>query len=131
MANDPPYIDEPPNTPAAKTPAPKSSTPLSDHHVSEIRPPRSYGEKVFGIPWTGWVHLTFLSLVVGVLISLSQINVFEPGFTLGGAFRQLIDGVLRGLGWLLSRGWQPLLIGAAVVAPIWIAWRAVSALWRK
>jgi len=125
---DPSYIDEPPETPSGKPPAPNG--PLPDHRRAEIRPPRTFQQKMFDIPWFGWIELMLASLVVGVLLNLAQID-FGPGFTLGRALGQLVQGVFSGLGWLVSTGWWPLLSGVIVVMPLWLIWRAASALWRK
>lgn len=102
-----------------------------DHPDPTLRPQLTYRERMFDIGWTGWVRLATACLAVGVLLSLAQINVFDPGFTIGGALGQLVDGVLRGVGWLISTGWQPFLLGVLVVIPLWLMWRAVYALFRR
>ena len=126
MANDPPYIDEPPDAPPAKSPAPESRV-----DVVKPAPPRTFNQKMFDLPWTSRVQLALVCFAVGVLLKLAQIDFTTPGFTLGRALGQLVQGIFRGLGWLVSTGWWPLLSGVVVVAPLWLAWRAVSALWRK
>jgi hypothetical protein len=126
MANDPPYIDEPPEALPAK--------PTASEAVGETRkppPPRSFNQKMLQLSWLGWVQLGLVCFAVGVLLNLAQIDFTSPGFTPGRALSQLVQGIFRGLGWLVSTGWWPLLSGMVVVLPVWLAWRALSALWRK
>jgi hypothetical protein len=126
MASDPPYIDEPPSGLPEKSPAAEGRI-----DTAKPLPLRSFSQKMFDLPWTGWIQLALVSLAVGVLLNLAQIDFTTPGFTLGRALGQLVQGIFRGLGWLVSTGWWPLLSGVVVVAPLWLIWRAVSALWRK
>ena len=92
---------------------------------------RSFAAKVFEIsPW-GWVQLTGLSLGVGAVLQASGANPFDPGFTLNAAAASLGRAFLNTALWALANGWAPVLIGAAVVAPIWLAWRLLSAPFRR
>lgn len=92
---------------------------------------RTFRQRMFGVGLSGWVRLVVVCLPVGVLFEASRVNPFAPDFTFAGMASSLATGAGAILSWSITNGWRPLLIGAIVVGPVWLLWRAVWALFRK
>ena len=92
---------------------------------------RTFLAKLFGVGIAGWVQLVLVCVVVGAIAEASGINPFAPNFSLGPALTSATTGALNVLGWAMTNGWRPLLTGAIVVLPLWLAWRLVSAGFRR
>lgn len=60
-----------------------------------------------------------------------RLNPFAPGSTISIGAGQIITGVLNIAGWAAQLGAMPLVLGALVVVPIWLVWRAILALFNK
>ena len=86
---------------------------------------------MFAVGFFGWVRLAALCLIVGVVFEASRVNPFAPDFTLAGMASALATGAGSILSWIITHGWRPLLIGAIVVGPVWLLWRALWAVFRK
>jgi hypothetical protein len=92
---------------------------------------RTFADKMFGIGFSGWFQLVVLCVVVGAIFQAGGIDFFAPNFTLAGFVGSLANGALNALGWVLEVGWRPLLAGAIVVVPAWLAWRLLSVPFRN
>lgn len=92
---------------------------------------RTFRHKMFGIGWKGWVQLGVLSALVGVIVQTSGVNPFAPDLSLPGVAGALWRSTLTVLGWILTMGWQPLLVGAIAVAPVWLIWRLLTVPFRR
>jgi uncharacterized protein DUF6460 len=101
---------------------------LHPREVEDYDPhqPRTLKSKLFGIAPSGYVQLGLISVGVGAVVQAGGLNPWQPGFTWQSALSSLSTGALNVLGWTLQSGWQPLLLGAAVVVPVWLAWRLLS-----
>ena len=101
---------------------------LHAHQVEDFDPhqPRSLKSKLFGIAPSGYVQLALLSVGVGAIIQSGGLNPSVPGFTWQTALSSIANGAMSVFSWVLQAGWQPLLLGAVVVVPVWLAWRLLS-----
>ncbi|HEX5006376.1 MAG TPA: hypothetical protein VFV70_04645 [Hyphomonadaceae bacterium] len=94
--------------------------------LQAVREQRSLKDKLFGIGFSGWFQLVVTSVVVGAIFQAGGVDFFSPTF----AWERLPGGILNGaiavLGWAIEIGWRPLITGALVVGPIWLAWRLLS-----
>jgi len=86
---------------------------------------------MFDIGVLGWIRLAILCALVGVIFEASRVNPFAPDFTLAGMASALATGAASIVSWIITNGWRPMLIGAVVVGPVWLLWRAAWALFRK
>lgn len=93
--------------------------------------PRSLKSKLFGIAPSGYVQLGLISVAVGAVIQAGGLNPSVPGFTWQTALSSIATGAASVLGSVLQSGWQPLLIGVVIVAPVWLAWRLLSVPFRR
>jgi len=101
-------------------------------HVVDGKPQeRTFVAKLFGVGIGGWVQLLIICVAVGAIAEASGINPFAPSFSLSGAATAATAGALNVLGWAMTNGWRPLLTGAIVVLPLWLAWRLVSSGFRR
>ena len=87
---------------------------------------RSFASKMFGIGFSGWFQLAVISVVVGAVFQAGGVDFFSPTFTWGGLPGGILNGALAVFGWAIEIGWRPLITGALVVGPIWLAWRLLS-----
>ena len=126
--------DEPtaPPRPPANLPEPVRPTlPPETIRPRQAAQP-SFTDKMFNpIKVSGWIQLALVCVGAGAIFEAGGVNPFAPGFTLGGALGQITTGFLNVLGWAMTVGWRPLLLGAAAVLPIWLLWRAGVALFGK
>lgn len=101
-----------------------------DHLVEdrdEDRPGRrSFADRMFNIGWMGWIRLAMLSVVVGVIVRAAGVDPLAPDFTFTGALQSIGRALGELAGWAVANGWLPLLVGAAIVAPVWLLWRLLS-----
>ena len=91
-----------------------------------VRQQRTLAEKMFGIGFSGWFQLAVISVVVGAVFQAGGVDFFSPTFTWGGLPGGILNGALAVFGWAIEIGWRPLITGALVVGPIWLAWRLLS-----
>jgi hypothetical protein len=111
-------------------------TPHRDNNVIEhaplsadlhpVRQQRSLRDKMFGIGFSGWFQLAVLCVVVGAVFQAGGVDFFSPTFTWERLLGGIANGVLAVLGWIIEVGWRPLITGALVVGPFWLAWRLLS-----
>lgn len=94
-------------------------------------PRRSFRARMLGVGAFGWLRLALLCLAAGVVFEASGVNPFAPDFTWSGLASALATGAARILSWSITNGWRPLLVGAIVVGPVWLLWRAVVALFSR
>jgi hypothetical protein len=92
---------------------------------------RTFADKMFGIGFSGWFQLVVLCVVVGAIFQAGGIDFFAPNFTFTGFVGALANGALNSVGWVLEVGWRPLLAGAVIVVPVWLAWRLLSVPFRN
>jgi hypothetical protein len=88
--------------------------------------PRTFGDKMFGVGFWGWVRLGALCLVAGAIFAAGAVNPFAPGFLWSAVPGQLAQGVLNVFTWSVGTAWRPLLFGAIAVGPIWLLWRLIT-----
>jgi len=93
--------------------------------------PVSFSGRMFNVGWKGWVRLALICIFVGAVFQAGGFNPFAPGFTISIGAGQIITGVLNIAGWAARLGAMPLVLGALVVVPIWLVWRAILALFNK
>jgi hypothetical protein len=93
--------------------------------------PVSFSGRMFNVGWKGWVRLALVCIFVGAVFQAGAFNPFAPGFTIGAGAGQILNGMLNIAGWAAQLGAMPLALGALVVAPFWLLWRAVLALFNK
>jgi hypothetical protein len=91
-----------------------------------VRQQRTLAEKMFGIGFSGWFQLVVLCLVVGAIFQAGGVDFFSSTFTWEGLLGGILNGALAVLGWIIEVGWRPLITGALVVGPVWLAWRLLS-----
>ncbi len=96
-----------------------------------IREQRSLRDKMFGIGFSGWFQLAVLCIVVGAVFQAGGVDFFAPGFSWNRLLGGIANGALAVLGWIIETGWRPLITGALVVGPIWLAWRLLSVPFRN
>lgn len=115
-------------------PAPKERGPFweeGDDHTRHTLRPMSFSGRMFNVGWKGWVRLALVCVFIGAIFQAGGFNPFAPGFTIGAGLGQIVNGVLNIAGWAAQLGAMPLLLGALVVAPIWVLWRALVTLLNK
>ncbi|MBI1341197.1 hypothetical protein GC169_13435 [bacterium] len=104
-------------------PRPPPSAPTETVDATQ---PRSLASKLFRIPVFGWVRLAFLSIAVGAVLRLAQVNPLAPDFSLPRALGSIGESIIDLGGWAILNGWAPLLTGALIVGPVWFLWRLIS-----
>jgi hypothetical protein len=111
-----------------------------DHHDDQFwsepgaKPPRapmSFSGRMFNVGWKGWVRLALICIFVGAIFQAGGFNPFAAGFTVGAGAGQILDGLIKIATWAAQLSAMPLLLGALVVAPLWLIWRALLALFNK
>lgn len=134
--------DDPPPVPAKITDA--SFEPLAerqgdrgqfwddgdDHNRRTLRP-MSFSGRMFNVGWKGWVRLILVCVFIGAIFQAGSFNPFAPGFTVGAGLGQIVNGVINIAGWAAQLGAMPLVLGALVVVPVWLVWRALVTLFNK
>ncbi|MEM8617518.1 MAG: DUF6460 domain-containing protein [Pseudomonadota bacterium] len=98
---------------------------------TEKGPKRHILRRLFGITLWGWIKLILLCVLVGFLVMAAQYQ--EEAQTQGviqalGIFLATLGDALR---WAMQNFWQPALLGATIVLPIWFLWRLISLPFRK
>ncbi len=93
--------------------------------------PLSFSGRMFNVGWKGWVRLALICIFVGAIFQAGQFNPFAPGFTLGAGAGQILDGAIKIASWAAQLSAMPLVLGAMVVVPIWLVWRAILALLKR
>ncbi|MDP3492547.1 MAG: hypothetical protein Q8R82_05495 [Hyphomonadaceae bacterium] len=93
--------------------------------------PVSFSGRMFNVGWKGWVRLALICIFVGAVFQAGAFNPFAPGFTIGAGAGQILDGLIKIATWAAQLAALPLLLGAVVVLPFWLLWRAVLALFNK
>jgi hypothetical protein len=96
----------------------------ADMHA--VRPQRTLVEKMFGIGFSGWFQLVVVCVAIGAVFQAGGVDFFSPTFTWERLLNGIASGALAVLGWVIELGWRPLISGALVVGPIWVAWRLLS-----
>lgn len=91
----------------------------------------SFSGRMFNVGWKGWVRLALVCIFIGAIFQAGGFNPFAQGFTVGQGLGQIVNGVLNIAGWAAQLGAMPLLLGALVVVPLWIVWRALVTLVNK
>ena len=94
--------------------------------MQPVRQQRTLAEKMFGLGFSGWFQLVVLCVLVGAVFQAGGVDFFSPTFTWQGLPGGILNGAIAVLGWAIEIGWRPLITGALVVAPIWLAWRLLS-----
>jgi hypothetical protein len=92
------------------------------------RGPVSFSGRMFNVGWKGWTRLALVCVIVGAVFQAGAFNPFAPGFTIGQGAGQILDGVIKIATWSAQLAALPLLLGALVVLPLWIIWRALVTL---
>lgn len=117
--------------PALQPAAFPAAAPTRDSAPRPIAARRGFRQRMFAVGFAGWVRLAALCLMVGVLFEASRVNPFAPDFTIAGMASALATGAASILSWTITHGWRPLLVGAIVVGPVWLLWRALWAVFRR
>lgn len=93
-----------------------------------MRPPLSFSGRMFNVGWKGWTRLVIVCVIVGAIFQAGGFSPFAPGFTIGQGAGQILDGIIRIATWSAQLAAMPLLLGALVVLPLWVVWRALVTL---
>jgi hypothetical protein len=62
------------------------------------------------------IKIAVLSLIVGLLMSVFGVRPLEVLSATGSALRDLVDWLKWGVGW----AWKYIVLGAAIVVPLWL-----------
>jgi hypothetical protein len=92
------------------------------------RAPLSFSGRMFNVGWKGWTRLALVCVIVGAVFQAGGFNPLAPGFTVGVGAGQILDGIIRIATWSAQLAALPLLLGALVVLPLWLVWRALVTL---
>ncbi|MEQ1783666.1 MAG: hypothetical protein ABMA14_20105 [Hyphomonadaceae bacterium] len=92
------------------------------------RRPVSFSGRMFNVGWKGWTRLVIVCVIVGAIFQAGGFNPFAPGFTVGVGAGQLLDGIIKIATWSAQLAAMPLLLGAILVLPLWLMWRALVTL---
>jgi hypothetical protein len=93
--------------------------------------PRTLQSKLFGIGFSGWFQLVVLCVIAGAVFQAGGIDFLSPDFSFTGIAGSLAKGALSMLGWAVENGLRPLLTGALVIIPLWLAWRLLTVPFRN
>lgn len=93
-----------------------------------VRAPLSFSGRMFNVGWKGWTRLVIVCVIVGAIFQAGGFNPFAPGFTIGQGAGQILDGIIKIATWSAQLAAMPLLLGALVVLPLWVLWRALVTL---
>ncbi len=100
----------------------------TDEHPRLHRRPVTFSGRMFNVGWKGWTRLVFVCVIVGAIFQAGGFNPFAPGFTVGVGAGQILDGMIKIATWSAQLAAMPLLLGAILVLPIWLVWRALVTL---
>jgi hypothetical protein len=101
-----------------------------DHNHRTLRP-MSFSGRMFNVGWKGWVRLILICVLIGAIFQAGGFNPFAPAFTIGQGLGQIVNGVLNIAAWAAQLGAMPLLLGALVVVPVWLVWRALVTVFNR
>lgn len=87
--------------------------------------------RLFAIKFWGAVRLTLLCVGVGLIQRVGQRTSEPEEVRMMDTIALIWENTFKGLIWAVQNGWQPALLGATIVLPIWILWRLVSLPFRK
>lgn len=93
-----------------------------------VRSPVSFSGRMFNVGWKGWTRLALICVIVGAIFQAGNFNPFAPGFTIGQGAGQILDGIIKIATWSAQLAALPLLLGAILVVPLWLIWRALVTL---
>lgn len=100
----------------------------TDEHPRLHRRPVTFSGRMFNVGWKGWTRLAIVCVIVGAVFQAGGFNPFGPGFTLGVGAGQILDGIIKIATWSAQLAAMPLLLGALIVLPLWLIWRALVTL---
>ena len=112
----------------------------ADAEPSQAHPPatgvgqnhrRPFLIRLFSVKFWGAVRLTVICVVVGIFINVFRTAQNPASFDLMGAIAEIWQNAFGLTLWIIQNGWQPALIGATVVLPIWIVWRLLTFPFRR
>ena len=128
----PAKITEVPYEPAPERRPAQDDTRLWDDrdNVRTLRPV-SFSGRMFNVGWKGWVRLALICIFVGAIFQAGGFNPFAPGFTVGTGAGQILDDAIKIATWAAQLSAMPLVLGALLVVPFWLLWRATLALFNK
>jgi hypothetical protein len=98
------------------------------HAQGRVRAPLSFSGRMFNVGWKGWTRLVIICVLVGAIFQAGGFNPFAPGFTIGQGAGQILDGIIKIATWSAQLAAMPLLLGAILVLPLWVGWRALVTL---
>lgn len=102
-----------------------------DRDAARTLRPVSFSGRMFNVGWKGWVRLALICIFVGAIFQAGGFNPFAPGFTIGTGAGQILDGGIKIATWAAQLSAMPLVLGALLVVPFWLIWRATLALFNK
>ena len=102
-----------------------------DGHDHRTLRPMSFSGRMFNVGWKGWIRLALVCILVGAVFQAGAFNPFAQGFTVGTGAGQILDGLIKIATWSAQLAALPLLLGALVVAPLWLLWRALVTLFNR
>ena len=88
----------------------------------------TFSGRMFNVGWKGWTRLIIVCVIVGAIFQAGAFNPFLPDFTIGVGAGQILDGIIKIATWSAQLAAMPLLLGALVVLPLWLIWRALVTL---
>lgn len=134
----PPLSDQPlakvtevPYEPAPSTRPHDDDRFWNDGDKARTLRPVSFSGRMFNVGWKGWVRLALICIFVGAIFQAGGFNPFAPGFTIGAGAGQILDGAIKIATWAAQLSAMPLILGALLVVPFWLLWRATLALFNK
>lgn len=115
-----------------KTRSPPDESIISDAVITPAaKAKRPLLVRLFSLKFWGAVRLTLLCVLVGIIQKIGWAEKQSREFDALNAIQTVWENTFQGLIWVISHGWQPALLGATIVLPIWIIWRLVSLPFRR
>ena len=87
--------------------------------------------RLFSLKFWGAVRLTALCVLVGLIQNIGWAEKQTKDFDVMSTIQTIWENTFQGLIWVIKHGWQPALLGATIVIPIWVIWRLISLPFRK
>ncbi len=87
--------------------------------------------RLFSVKFWGAVRLTALCVLVGIIQKIGWAEKQTREFDVWSTIQTIWQNTFDGLIWVIQHGWQPALMGATIVVPIWVIWRVISLPFRR
>lgn len=87
--------------------------------------------RLFSLKFWGAVRLTALCVLIGLIQKIGWADKKSQEVDLLPTIQAIWENTFHGLIWIVKHGWQPAMMGATIVLPIWIIWRLISLPFRR